>query len=570
MEGQINNKKTLFTRFLRKLNPFANSYAKAYQIKLEYKYQQHISTFFQTQKQQGNISSNNLRHIKSFIEKNDTKNALSIYTQQILKSANISQENKKDIILMVKLLSLYSSYLPTSSSTRYNTLKLNNIFEKLILIHAKNSLPSMVKQIENLIDNKENLMLQQQEVVNFEVDIQRRFYWNLANEVAKIIQKHLENIIKIPCNVYQLITKSQILFNESLFYLKSKNQYSLAKIVDYEKVSLLNANTYNQLKEVIINSHLINAELYLTHLSETSKYIRLSDLPPITLFDIIKLAISYVILIMWAVIIITPLVQMVLRSFDSNTLNYLTSKPNEALNNPWYFHYVNLFSGTQFNNWLINSLIIAFSTMILTVSFSLLLAYAFSRFRFPGRKKSIMAIMIIQMVPSVAALAAILVLWKIFIQLSPSSSSRQILSIIFLTIIYTGGGLTGNTFILKGYIDSIPIDLDEAAKIDGASTLKVFKTVIIPLAKPMIAIVALWSFIGPFGDIILPKLLFGSDSDALKQYTMAAGLFSLITGRTVLQHEFLAGAIITALPLTILFILTQKFLVSGLTKGAVK
>ncbi|MDJ1645764.1 sugar ABC transporter permease [Mycoplasma phocimorsus] len=568
MESKMtkNNKLSFLSRLIRKLNPLANSYAKAYQIKLKNKYQEYINNFLENQEHNKVISRNDLRAIKVFNAKNDTKNALSIYTQEIL----ATNSNNEPIILMVKLLSLYSSYLPLSSNARYKTLKLNNIFEKLILAHVSTMSNEWQEDIKKLIETKKELMLQKQNVVDFEVDVQRNFYWNLTQKVVDIIQKHVEQIVEIPHNIYWLIAKSQILLNESLFYLKQKNQYSLAKIIDYEHVSFINANTYLELKETIINSPIINCNSYLTHLSETSKYIRLSDLPPITLFDIIKLVISYALLIMWSVIIITPLVQMIIKSFDSNSIQYLTAVPNNGLNNPWYFHYENLFIGTQFRYWLTNSIIIATSTMTLTVGFTLLLAYAFSRFRFPGRKKSIMAIMIIQMVPSVAALAAILVLWKIFVQVSPSSSNKQILSIIFLTIIYTGGGLTGNTFILKGYIDSIPVDLDEAAKIDGASTIKVFTTVIIPLAKPMIAIVALWSFIGPFGDIILPKLLFGSDSDALKQYTMAAGLFSLITGRTVLQHEFLAGAIITAVPLTILFILTQKFLVSGLTKGAVK
>lgn len=119
--------------------------------------------------------------------------------------------------------------------------------------------------------------------------------------------------------------------------------------------------------------------------------------------------------------------------------------------------------------------------MFATVFFTFLLGYAFSRFRFPGRRSSIITVMLLQTIPSVAALTAFLVLFNL----------TNLPVLLYLIIIYTGGGLTGNTFILKGYLDSIPVDLDEAAKIDGSSTLRVFGSIIIPLAKPMLAIIAL-------------------------------------------------------------------------------
>ena len=138
---------------------------------------------------------------------------------------------------------------------------------------------------------------------------------------------------------------------------------------------------------------------------------------------------------------------------------------------------------------------------------------------------------------------------------------------MMLILIYAGGGIAGNTIILKGYLDSISTELDDAAKIDGCSSMKIYRLIIMPIARPMLAIIGLWSFIGPFGDYLLPKVLLNSSAD----YTLAAGLQTLITDeRTINQPAFTAGALLTAIPIVILFIVLQKQLVSGLSNGATK
>ncbi len=136
-----------------------------------------------------------------------------------------------------------------------------------------------------------------------------------------------------------------------------------------------------------------------------------------------------------------------------------------------------------------------------------------------------------------------------------------------LVLIYSAGGIAGNTFILKGYLDSISTELNDVARIDGCSSMKVYRLIVIPIAKPMLAIIALWSFITPFVDYLLPKvLLINIDS-----YTLAAGLNTLITDqRTLNEPVFAAGGLLIAIPIVILFISLRKQLVSRTTSGDVK
>lgn len=136
-----------------------------------------------------------------------------------------------------------------------------------------------------------------------------------------------------------------------------------------------------------------------------------------------------------------------------------------------------------------------------------------------------------------------------------------------LILIYAGGGIASNTFILKGYIDSISTELDDAAKIDGCSNIQIYRLIIMPIVRPMLAIIGLWSFIGPFMDYLLAKVLLTSP----KSYTLAAGLFTMINDfRTINQPAFAAGGLLTAIPIVILFISLRKQLISGLASGSVK
>lgn len=173
-----------------------------------------------------------------------------------------------------------------------------------------------------------------------------------------------------------------------------------------------------------------------------------------------------------------------------------------------------------------------------------------------------MGIMLIQTIPAFAGITAYYAIHSIISGIVPIFSRTAM-----LILIYSAGGIAGNTFILKGYIDSISNELDEAARIDGCSNFQVYRLIIMPIAKPMLAIIALWSFIGPFMDYMLPAVLLTSN----EEYTLATGLFTLIQDmRTMNAPAFAAGGLLTAIPIVVLFMSLQNQLVSGLSKGSVK
>ena len=137
----------------------------------------------------------------------------------------------------------------------------------------------------------------------------------------------------------------------------------------------------------------------------------------------------------------------------------------------------------------------------------------------------------------------------------------------FLILIYVGGGIPMNAWLMKGYFDTVPYDLDESAKLDGAGHLRILWQIVLPLVKPMIAVQALWAFMGPFGDYMLSKFLLRSQ----EYYTVAVGLQTFISDvKNQKVTLFAAGAILIAVPISILFFFLQKNFVSGLTDGGTK
>lgn len=284
-----------------------------------------------------------------------------------------------------------------------------------------------------------------------------------------------------------------------------------------------------------------------------------SDRQPLNTMGKILLAISYIIMIAWAFIIIWPLSVMVISSFNGNQGRSVSLSGGFILSTK-NFEY--LFKNTYFTNWVVNTIIIAIATAILTLIIVSFTGYAYSRFRFKGKRMSLLGIMLIQTIPTFAGITAFYAIHSIISGVLPIFSRKAM-----LVLIYAAGGIAANTFILKGYIDSVSTELDDAAKIDGCSNMEVYRLIIMPIARPMLAIIALWSFIGPFMDYMLPSILLTNPRD----YTLATGLFTLINDvRTMNQPAFAAGGLLTAIPIIILFISLQKELVSGLSSGSVK
>ncbi len=271
-----------------------------------------------------------------------------------------------------------------------------------------------------------------------------------------------------------------------------------------------------------------------------------------------RLLVSHSILIFMAIIIIYPLLWTVGASFNpGNSLISTTMIPQ----NPTLDHYRELFAGSeslQYVQWYLNSLKISLFTMIgavICVSFT---AYAFSRFRFKGRQNALTLFLLLQMIPQFSALIALFVLAQILGMMN---------SHWLLILLYIGGLIPLNTYLMKGYMDSIPMDLDESAKIDGASNTRIFLQIIMPLSKPMIAVVAMTGFTGPLGDFILASTILRSP----EYYTLPIGLYNLVNDVMGASFTtFAAGAILISIPIAIIFLLLQKNFVSGLTAGGTK
>ncbi|MGQ5110441.1 arabinogalactan oligomer ABC transporter permease GanQ [Bacillus halotolerans] len=271
-----------------------------------------------------------------------------------------------------------------------------------------------------------------------------------------------------------------------------------------------------------------------------------------------RLLFSYLFLACMAVIIVYPLLWTAGASFNpGNSLISTSLIPK----NPTFDHYKELFAGKenlQYVQWYINSIKISLFTMagsLICVTFT---AYAFSRFRFKGRKYALTLFLLLQMIPQFSALIALFVLAQML---------GMINSHWLLILLYIGGLIPMNTYLMKGYMDSIPIDLDESAKIDGASSTRIFLQIILPLSKPMAAVVAMNGFTGPLGDFVLSSTILRTP----ESYTLPVGLFNLVNDVMGASYTtFAAGALLISVPVAVIFIMLQKNFVSGLTAGGTK
>ena len=215
-------------------------------------------------------------------------------------------------------------------------------------------------------------------------------------------------------------------------------------------------------------------------------------------------------------------------------------------------------------SWVVNSLIVSTTTAIGTVLMGAAAAYAFSRFRFKGRRGTLTGLLLVQMFPQMLAFVALFLLLLGLQDVFPALGLNSKLGLI---CVYLGGALGSNTFLLYGFFNSIPRELDEAAEIDGASHAQTFWTIIMPLVLPVLAVVGLLSFISSFGDFVIARVVLQTQD----QYTLAVGMYAWASdARNAPWGIFAAGAVIAAVPVVLLFQYLQKYIVSGLTAGAVK
>ncbi|WHZ03937.1 sugar ABC transporter permease [Neobacillus sp. YX16] len=273
--------------------------------------------------------------------------------------------------------------------------------------------------------------------------------------------------------------------------------------------------------------------------------------------NFVRLTLTYLVVLIMFVIILYPLAWIIGSSFNpGQSLSGSSIIPENAT----LAHYKELFDTSKSNYvyWYINSLKVSILTMLFTVILVSFTAYSFSRYRFVGRKNGLMTFLILQMIPNFAALIAIYIL---------ATLTNLIDTHLGLILVYVGGQIPMNTWLMKGYLDTIPKELDESAKIDGAGHLRIFFQIVMPLATPILAVVALFSFIAPFADFIVASILLRTE----KNYTLAVGLYDLVAKQFGAEFTtFAAGAVLIAVPIAILFLSFQRFFVSGLTAGGTK
>lgn len=260
-------------------------------------------------------------------------------------------------------------------------------------------------------------------------------------------------------------------------------------------------------------------------------------------------------LVIVAAAVLYPLIWIVGSSLGSGKgLANATAIPAD----PTLDNYVRLFADTDFGRWYLNSLFVALANMTVSVLLSAAAAYVFARLRFRGRKVGLVTMLVLQIFPTFLTAVAIYILYL---------NIGLLDSLVGLVVASVAVAIPYNIWLLKGYIDGISPSLDEAALIDGASRWQVFTKILLPLMVPMLTFVAVTQFAVPWMDFILPKLLISSPQN----YTVAIGLFDMIADQTRNDFTtFAAGAILVAVPITLLYMLLQRFLVSGLSQGGDK
>ncbi len=217
-----------------------------------------------------------------------------------------------------------------------------------------------------------------------------------------------------------------------------------------------------------------------------------------------------------------------------------------------------LFSQQPYGRWLWNSALVSLATTVLGVFLASTAAYAFSRFRFPGRRAGLMAFLVSQMFPGTLMLIPLFIIVVQWLGLGSTFTG--------LVLVYTTTAIPFCVWMMKGYFDTIPKELEESALIDGASQATIFFRIVLPLAKPAVAVTALFSFMTAWNEFIQAATFMNKEI----KYTAPVGLRFFVGGFSQQWGYFAAGSIIAAIPVVLLFLFLQRFLVSGLTAGAVK
>ena len=267
-------------------------------------------------------------------------------------------------------------------------------------------------------------------------------------------------------------------------------------------------------------------------------------------------AATYTVLIVLSIVWLLPFLYLILQAFrgeSTGMVNYILPKTVTVKN------FVSLFRDTDFPKWFSNTLIVSTVVSMVQTVIVLMVSYALSRIRFRGRRALMNLILVLGMFPGFMSMIAVYFILKLI------GLTQTILGLI---LVYTGS--SGMSYsIAKGYFDTVPRALDEAARIDGATRHTVFLKVVLPLAKPIVIYTALMGFMGPFGDYMYASLIaFGNT----RSYNVAVGMYSFLDREHIAAYftRFCAGGVVIAVPIVLLFLWLQKYYVAGVTGGSVK
>lgn len=272
--------------------------------------------------------------------------------------------------------------------------------------------------------------------------------------------------------------------------------------------------------------------------------------------NLINKAIIYVFFVILSLVVLYPITFCVSAAFSpGNSVASMDVLPFSNGFTTEHFEY--LFNNTDYFKWFGNTLFISIWTCLLTVVIASLGAYVFSRFKFTFKKPFLLSLLILQIFPSFVGMVAIyVILYRLgFLD-----------TLWGLIMVYVAGNVPYNTWLVKNYIDTISKNLDEAARIDGASHFRTFFTIILPVARPILIFLAITSFTGPWMDFIFPKMVLRSSENQ----TLALGLYNFVTDKKNEFTTFAAGALIVVIPFVIFFMITQKTLITSFGGAAVK
>lgn len=261
-------------------------------------------------------------------------------------------------------------------------------------------------------------------------------------------------------------------------------------------------------------------------------------------------------LIIWITmaVVIFPALWIVMSSFSAGDSFFLSSLFPKKLSAQ---HYIELFTETDFSLWVCNSIRLCLIVAVIQLALTSLAAYAFARLRFTGRKYGLMLLLVLQVFPSSMAVAGYYIL---IYQFGLADSNAALIFVL-------AGGSAFHIWLLKSYIDGIPVELDEAAFVDGANHFQVFYKIIMPLAMPELAVLFLFSFIATYSEYVITSLFLQTPG----KMTLALGLQSFISDQFAAHWTmFSAAAVVSSLPIMVVFMCLQKYIQNGLVAGGVK